>query len=72
MSSSLKPVKIYGDKGPNPPKVIAICEELSIPYEIQSIEFKDLKEPKFLKINPNGRAPAIEDPNTGRYCAICL
>lgn len=29
------------------------------------MEMSDLKKPKFEKLNPNGRVPYIEDPNTG-------
>lgn len=29
------------------------------------MEFPDLKKEPYEKINPNGRVPAIEDPNTG-------
>ncbi|KAI0401741.1 glutathione S-transferase [Xylaria palmicola] len=65
MSSSLKPIKAYGKAGPNPPKVIMILEELGLPYEVAPIDFADVKKPEFTAINPNGRMPAIQDPNTG-------
>jgi glutathione S-transferase len=41
-----------------------VLEELGLPHEINPISFPDLKKPEFLKINPNGRMPAIYDPNT--------
>ncbi|KAJ2988560.1 hypothetical protein NUW58_g3907 [Xylaria curta] len=65
MTSSLKPIKAYGKGGPNPPKVIMILEELGLPYEIVSVQFADVKKPEYTAINPNGRLPAIHDPNTG-------
>lgn len=65
MTSQLKPIKVWGKGGPNPPKIYMVLEELGLPYEGVSISFPALKEPDFLKINPNGRMPAIHDPNTG-------
>ena len=62
--STLKPVKVYGHAGPNPPKVHIILDELNIPKEEQVIAFSDVKKPEYLAINPNGRLPAIYDPNT--------
>lgn len=64
MSSPLKPIKVWGKHGPNPPKVAILLEELGLPYEVEDLQFPDLKKPDFLKINPNGRMPAIQDPNT--------
>jgi glutathione S-transferase len=40
-----------------------VLEELGIPYEHIPIDFKDVKQPEYLAINPNGRLPAIRDPN---------
>lgn len=65
MASGLKPIKVWGKGGPNPPKIYMVLEELGLPYEGVKISFPDLKQPDFLKINPNGRMPAIHDPNTG-------
>ncbi|RMZ81612.1 hypothetical protein DV737_g2453, partial [Chaetothyriales sp. CBS 132003] len=64
MSSQLKPIKLYGKGGPNPPKVAFILEELGLPYEIEDLPFSEVKGPAYTKINPNGRIPSIQDPNT--------
>lgn len=65
MSSQTKPIKIYGKGGPNPLKIAIIFNELDIPYEIVSVPFSDVKKPEYVAINPNGRLPSIQDPNTG-------
>lgn len=61
-----KPIKLYSHAGgPNPWKVAIIMNELNIPYHSELMEFENLKKEPFESINPNGRVPAIEDPNTG-------
>ncbi|CAL5872184.1 uncharacterized protein PFLUO_LOCUS6442 [Penicillium psychrofluorescens] len=63
---SLKPITLWGHTtGPNPWKVAMIMEELNVPYELKLVDFADMKKAPFEAINPNGRVPAIEDPNTG-------
>ncbi|KAJ5836269.1 Glutathione S-transferase/chloride channel C-terminal [Penicillium robsamsonii] len=62
---SLKPITVWGHgPGPNPWKVIMILEELNVPYTHKIITFPDMKKEAYESINPNGRVPAIEDPNT--------
>ncbi|EXJ89223.1 glutathione S-transferase [Capronia epimyces CBS 606.96] len=66
MSSSLQPITLYAHGGsPNPLKVAIILEELSVPYKIVNLSSAELKQEPYTTINPNGRVPAIEDPNTG-------
>ncbi|KAJ8126268.1 hypothetical protein O1611_g7373 [Lasiodiplodia mahajangana] len=61
----MKPILVYTLlAGPNPWKVIFILEELRLPYEIVTVEFANVKKKPFTDINPNGRCPAIIDPNT--------
>lgn len=61
-----KPIKLYSHPGgPNPWKVAIILNALNLPYETTFMDFGDLKKQPFESINPNGRVPAIEDPNTG-------
>jgi glutathione S-transferase len=64
MSSNIKPIKVWGKGGPNPPKVAIVLAELKIPHEIVPIPLSKLKEQEYLVINPNGRIPSIYDPNT--------
>ena len=64
MSSGLKPIQVYGQGGPNPPKVAMLLAELSLPYEFKPIAMSEVKKPAYLAVNPNGRLPSIHDPNT--------
>lgn len=45
--------------------MVLLLKELGLPYEYKYWDFPDLKTPPYEKINPNGRVPSIEDPNTG-------
>ncbi|KAI8957563.1 glutathione S-transferase [Daldinia sp. FL1419] len=61
----MQPIRVWiTPPGPNPWKVVLILEELGVPYEIKAIKFDVVKKKPFTDINPNGRVPAIEDPNT--------
>ncbi|KAF1940880.1 glutathione S-transferase [Clathrospora elynae] len=61
----MQPIKVYiTPSGPNPWKVVWIIEELELPYELESFSFQVVKQKPYTDINPNGRVPAIHDPNT--------
>ncbi|KAK3209061.1 hypothetical protein GRF29_69g581781, partial [Pseudopithomyces chartarum] len=69
MPSSLQPLILHAHTtGPNPYKVAIALEILSLPYTVKLWDFGDapngVKGPAFTAINPNGRVPALEDPNT--------
>lgn len=65
-AATIQPITVWGHwAGPNPWKVIIILKELDIPYTHRIVEIADVKKPPLTDINPNGRVPAIEDPNTG-------
>ncbi|PGH26894.1 hypothetical protein AJ80_01476 [Polytolypa hystricis UAMH7299] len=62
--STLKPITIYGHMvAPNVSKTIVIIRELNLPVTILPWDLSRAKSPEFVKINPNGRFPAIHDPN---------
>jgi glutathione S-transferase len=56
-------IKIYGSAQSSAARSIWMLEELEIPYEQQSLNFKE-KEHKaewYLKLNPNGKVPTLTD-----------
>ncbi|MCZ6497305.1 MAG: glutathione S-transferase N-terminal domain-containing protein [Gammaproteobacteria bacterium] len=56
-------IDLYTAATPNGHKASIMLEELELPYEATWLNLAELqqKEPWFLKINPNGRIPAIVD-----------
>ncbi|CAF9918635.1 hypothetical protein IMSHALPRED_004363 [Imshaugia aleurites] len=61
----MEPIIIFwtDKKVPNPAKVLVILEELGLPYQSRLVRTEDLKKKPYVDINPNGRLPAIIDPN---------
>jgi len=53
----------YSANTPNGVKVTIALEEIGEPYNLHVLNLseKDQKQPDFIKINPNGRIPAIID-----------
>lgn len=62
-NTNLKPLKLYGDGGPNPTKVVMLLELLHLPYEAINVPLTDVKKPDYTALNPNGRLPTLVDPN---------
>ncbi|ENN88947.1 glutathione S-transferase [Rhizobium freirei PRF 81] len=58
-------IQLYSLPTPNGVKVSIALEELGLPYEPHLVSFStnDQKSPEFVSLNPNGRIPAIIDPN---------
>jgi len=56
-------IDLYTSSTPNGWKASVALEELELPYEVHALSLSkgDQKTPEFLKINPNGRIPAIMD-----------
>jgi GST-like protein len=56
-------IELYTAPTPNGYKASIALEEMAIPYNVHIINLMegDQKKPEFLKINPNGRIPAIVD-----------
>jgi GST-like protein len=60
-------IDLYTAETPNGWKASITLEELGLPYEVHPIKLSqgEQKEEWFLKINPNGRIPAIVDRDEG-------
>ena len=58
-------LQYYGLPTPNGVKVTIMLEELGVPYEAHLVDFgkDDQKSPEFESLNPNGKIPAIIDPD---------
>ncbi len=56
-------IKFYYHPSPNPAKVALYLEEAELPYEVVPVDTRkgEQHDPEFLKINPNGKTPAMTD-----------
>ncbi|WP_137817217.1 glutathione S-transferase family protein [Pseudomonas sp. 2FG] len=65
-------IDLYTAATPNGHKVSIALEELGLPYRVQVLSFdkQEQKTPAFLKINPNGRIPAIVDRGNDNFAVF--
>jgi GSH-dependent disulfide-bond oxidoreductase len=58
-------LQLYSLPTPNGVKVSIMLEETGLPYEVHLVDFNkdDQKTSEFLSLNPNGKIPAIIDPD---------
>lgn len=58
-------LQLYSLTTPNGVKIAIMLEETGLPYEAHFVDFssKDQTTPEFLSLNPNGKIPAIIDPD---------
>jgi len=57
-------IQLYSLPTPNGVKVSIMLEETALPYEPHLVSFDthEQKSPEFLSLNPNGKIPAVLDP----------
>ncbi|UOG57286.1 glutathione S-transferase family protein [Leptospira noguchii] len=62
-------IELYSASTPNGRKISIMLEELGIPYTVHPIDLGKLEQKQewFLKINPNGRIPAIIDKDNANF-----
>lgn len=65
-------IDLYTAATPNGHKASVTLEELEIPYEVHALNLgkQEQTEEWFLKINPNGRIPAIVDRDNGDFAVF--
>lgn len=62
-------IDLYTASTPNGWKISVFLEEAGVPYTVHHVKLGegDQKKPGFLKLNPNGRIPAIVDRANGDF-----
>ncbi|WP_019143281.1 glutathione S-transferase family protein [Noviherbaspirillum massiliense] len=62
-------IDLYTAATPNGHKISIALEELALPYTVHALDLSkgEQKQPWYLKINPNGRIPAIVDRDAGDF-----
>ena len=65
-------IDLYTSATPNGWKASITLEELAVPYEVHAISLsrQEQKQPDYLRINPNGRIPAIVDHEAGDFAVF--
>ncbi|KAJ3159521.1 hypothetical protein HDU86_001530 [Geranomyces michiganensis] len=72
MSSHTPQLTLYTVGTPNGQKASIALEELGLKYKVYKIDFSknEQKEDWFIKINPNGRIPALVDESRNNFCVM--
>jgi GSH-dependent disulfide-bond oxidoreductase len=65
-------IDLFTSETPNGWKISITLEELELPYTVHALALSknEQKEPAYLKINPNGRIPAIVDRDNGDFAVF--
>jgi GST-like protein len=58
-------IQLYAFDTPNGRKISVALEEMGLPYEVHIVDITagQQRDPAFLKLSPNGKIPAIVDPD---------
>jgi glutathione S-transferase len=66
-------IKVYGIPMSRAMRVLWALEEVGVPYELVSTHFlTDAHTPEYLKINPNGRIPALQDGDITLFESLAI
>jgi GST-like protein len=59
------PIELHAFDTPNGRKISVALEEMALPYRVRIVDLRKREqfEPEFLAISPNGKIPAIVDPD---------
>ncbi len=65
-------IDLYTAATPNGRKISIMLEEIEIPYEVHHLNLSELEQKQdwYLKINPNGRIPAIVDRDEDNFAVF--
>ncbi len=65
-------IHLYTAATPNGRKVSIMLEEVGLPYTVHALKLDEMeqKSPEFLRINPNGRIPAIVDSQNDNFAVF--
>lgn len=63
---------LYTAPTPNGQKISILLEELEVPYAVHAVDLaqNEQRTPEFLRINPNGRIPALVDGDNGDFAVF--
>jgi glutathione S-transferase len=66
-------IKLYGVPGSRAMRSLWMLEELGVPYENIKTQFgTDSRQPEYLKINPNGHVPALQDGDVTLWESLAI
>jgi glutathione S-transferase len=66
-------IKLYGVPRSRTARCLWMLEELQVPYETVPISFVgDCRKPEYLRINPNGHIPALQDGDLTLFESLAI